>query len=596
MKKIVVSILVGFTLVSSAKAAKAAPSLEALLPAETVLVVAAPNYASAKKHFKASASGQFWDSAEFKPFRKKLADGFEANVLAGIEEELAIDFEAFEEMASGPVALAVVPGQDAGEEPALLLLLDAGRKSATLRRTLSRLERDWRKDDREVSETEIGGVDFTTVRDPEGDRQVHIGRVGAQLVVGTKSAQIEGVLARLNGKGAGALAGSPAFAADHGAVLKGADFYVWANPSAVLPQLLDNLPDGAEVGIDFGEVVGALGIDGLGTLAMAYSERPDGAHSELFIGLPKAKRKGLFGLLETKRADTSPPPFVPANVGAFSRWRLDMDAAWKNLEKLLLELSPDVANMVEFTVGLLGKDKDSNFDFRKSFLNNFGDDLIVYQMPPKGTALNDIGAGPMVVLVKSPNPDELIKGIGAVPGILPPPLNEAAMLPRRLGDHTVYGFELAEFPDPSTGELVKMELLLAARNGYMAAATDADLLQAFLDGKTNGGLAKRDGLAAATVLVGGMDSGFFGYQNDRDMVLSTMNTLRDNADQFDMIFSMIPTDGFGEVSLSEWLDFSLLPTGSKIAKYFDFTVYGAETDDRGISLKTFSPRQATLKR
>ena len=596
MKKIVVSILVGFTLVSSAKAAKAAPSLEALLPAETVLVVAAPNYASAKKHFKDSASGRFWDSAEFKPFRKKLADGFEANVLAGIEEELAIDFEAFEEMASGPVALAVVPGLDAGEEPALLLLLDAGRKSVTLRRTLSRLERDWRKDDREVSETEIGGVDFTTVSDPEGDGQVHIGRVGAQLVVGTKSAQIEGVLARLNGKGGGTLAGNPAFAADHGPVLRGADFYVWANPGAVLPQLLDNLPDGTEVGIDFSEVVGALGIDGLGTLAMAYSERPDGAHSELFIGLPKAKRKGLFGLLETKRADTSPPPFVPANVGAFSRWRLDMDAAWKNLEKLLLELSPDVANMVEFTVGLLGKDKDSNFDFRKSFLNNFGNDLIVYQMPPKGTALNDIGAGPMVVLVKSPNPDELIKGVGAVPGILPPPLNEAAMLPRRLGDHTVYSFELAEFPDPSTGELVKMELLLAARNGYMAAATDADLLQAFLDGKTNGRLARRDGLVAATALVGGMDSGFFGYQNDRDMVLSTMDTLRDNADQFDMIFSMIPTDGFGEVSLSEWLDFSLLPTGSKIAKYFDFTVYGAETDDRGISLKTFSPRPATLKR
>ena len=596
MKKIVVSILVGFTLVSSAKAAKAAPSLEALLPAETVLVVAAPNYASAKKHFKDSASGQFWDSAEFKPFRKKLADGFEANVLAGIEEQLAIDFEAFEKMASGPVALAVVPGQDAGEEPVLLLLLDAGRKSATLRRTLSRLERDWKKDDREVSETEIGGVDFTTVRDLEGDRQVHIGRVGAQLVVGTKPAQIEGVLARLNGKGAGALAGNPAFAADHGAVLKGADFYVWSNPGAVLPQLLDNLPDGAEVGIDFGEVLGALGIDGLGTLAMAYSERPDGAHSELFIGLPKAKRKGLFGLLETKRADTSPPPFVPANVGAFSRWRLDMDAAWKNLEKLLLELSPDVANMVEFTVGLLGKDKDSNFDFRKSFLNNFSDDLIVYQMPPKGTALNDIGAGPMVVLVKSPNPDELIKGVGAVPGILPPPLNEAAMLPRRLGDHTVYSFELAEFPDPSTGELVKMELLLAARDGYMAVSTDADLLQMFLDGKTMGSLAKRDGLATAATSVGGMDSGIFGYQNDRDMVLSTIDTLRDNTDQFDMILSMIPMDDLGEVSLGEWLDFSLLPTGSKIAKYFDFTVYGAETNDRGISLKMFSPRPATLKR
>ena len=596
MKKIIVSVLIAFTLVSSANAAKATPPLEALLPAGTVLVVAAPNYASAKKHFKASASGRFWDSAEFKPFRKKLAAGFEANVMAEIEEELAIDFDAFEKMASGSVALAVVPGQDAGEEPALLLLLDAGRKSVTLRRALSRLERDWKKDDREVSETEIGGVDFTTVSDPEGDQQVHIGRVGAQLFVGTKSAQIEGVLARLNGKGSGTLADNPAFAADHGAVLKGADFYVWANPGAVLPQLLDNLPDGAELGIDFGEVVGALGINGLGTFAMAYSERPSGAHYELFIGLPKANRKGLFSLLETKQADASPPPFVPANVGGFLRWRLNMDAAWKNLEKLLLELSPDVANMVEFTVGLLGKDKDSNFDFKKSFLNNFGDDLILYQMPPKSSALNDIGAGPIVVLVKSPNPDELIKGIGAVPGILPPPLNETAMLPRRLGDHTVYSFQLAEFPDPSTGELVKMELLLAARDSYMAVATDTDLLQMFLDGKTMGSLAKRDGLATAATSVGGMDSGIFGYQNDRDMVLSTIDTLRDNTDQFDMILSMIPMDDLGEVSLGEWLDFSLLPTGSKIAKYFDFTVYGAETNDRGISLKMFSPRPATLKR
>ncbi|SVD98413.1 uncharacterized protein METZ01_LOCUS451267, partial [marine metagenome] len=79
MKKIILSVLAGLALVSTVKAAKAVPTLEALLPAETVLVMAAPNYASAKKHFKASASGQFWDSAEFKPFRKKLADGFEAN-------------------------------------------------------------------------------------------------------------------------------------------------------------------------------------------------------------------------------------------------------------------------------------------------------------------------------------------------------------------------------------------------------------------------------------------------------------------------------------------------------------------------------------
>jgi len=166
MKKIIVHALISFTLILSAEAAEDTKSLEALLPAETVLVMAAPNYASAKKHFKGGAAARFWDSAEFKPFRKKLVNGFEENVLVTIEEELAIDFEAFEEMASGPVALAVVPGLAAGEEPALLLLLDAGRKSFALRRTLSRMEREWKKADRKVSETEIGGVDFTTLSEP----------------------------------------------------------------------------------------------------------------------------------------------------------------------------------------------------------------------------------------------------------------------------------------------------------------------------------------------------------------------------------------------------------------------------------------------
>ena len=56
-----------------------------------------------------------------------------------------------------------------------------------------------------------------------------------------------------------------------------------------------------------------------------------------------------------KENEQRPPAFVPANVGLFQRWRLDMAATWGNLEKLLADTAPDVASMVEF-VGLLGKD------------------------------------------------------------------------------------------------------------------------------------------------------------------------------------------------------------------------------------------------
>ena len=79
-------------------------------------------------------------------------------------------------------------------------------------------------------------------------------------------------------------------------------------------------------------------------------------------------------------------------------------------------------------------------------------------------SLSDLGSGPMVVLVKSPNPEGLIQGIGAVPGILPPPLNEAALESRKLGGHTVHSFGVMELPDPSTGELVASEVFFAVKD------------------------------------------------------------------------------------------------------------------------------------
>ena len=153
-----------------------------------------------------------------------------------------------------------------------------------------------------------------------------------------------------------------------------------------------------------------------------------------------------------------------------------------------------------------------------------------------------------------------------------------------------------ELPDPSTGELVASEVLFAVKDGYLAISTDTDLMRGLLDGKAQTPLAKRERLAAAAAAVGGIDSGFFGYQNDRAMISNVMDTLRANSDQFEMIFSMIPMEGLDEVGLDSWFDFSVLPKGEEVAKYFDITVYGAKTDARGVTLKMFSPRPPGLKR
>ena len=129
MKKIVLSGLTALTLLPSLTAA---PALETLLPAETVAVVAVPDYAGAEKNFNAGAIGQLWNSNEMKAFREKFEDGFTDNVLGRIEKQYGIDVEAFEELAVGPVVLGLVAPSATVQEPGALFLMYSGKKTFTL--------------------------------------------------------------------------------------------------------------------------------------------------------------------------------------------------------------------------------------------------------------------------------------------------------------------------------------------------------------------------------------------------------------------------------------------------------------------------------
>ena len=108
MKKLLLSSLISLSLLP---AIIAVPALEDLFPAETVFLAAFPDYAAAERNFDSGVMGRLWNSAEVKSFREKLEKGFEDKVLGNIEERFGIDIEAFEEIANGPVAFAIVQGK-----------------------------------------------------------------------------------------------------------------------------------------------------------------------------------------------------------------------------------------------------------------------------------------------------------------------------------------------------------------------------------------------------------------------------------------------------------------------------------------------------
>jgi hypothetical protein len=115
------------------------------------------------------------------------------------------------------------------------------------------------------------------------------------------------------------------------------------------------------------------------------------------------------------------------------------------------------------------------------------------------------------------------------------------------------------------------------------------------DGKTKP-LSHRPGLIEAAQHVGGMSSGLFGYQNQRESARELFSALKDDpalsAAVLNPLVAMpIPSAGN---SIRDLMDFSLLPDYDAVSKYFNFTVYAGNATSEGLDFKFFQPRSPEL--
>ena len=167
------------------------------------------------------------------------------------------------------------------------------------------------------------------------------------------------------------------------------------------------------------------------------------------------------------------------------------------------------------------------------------------------------------------------------------------MLPRRLGEHSVYSFDFVL--DSDTGDGLKTGILFGAKDGYLVWSTNPNLLRSHLDGISTTALSSRAGLFKTAEQVGGLKSGFFGYIEGPSSVKRGARWIRE-AGILDVIYSGIVMGDIEEASPDDWLDFSLFPSNEQIGEIFDFAVFGLERKPQGITLKYFSPIPASKKR
>ena len=614
---------------------------EKLCPSDTLVVLTIPDCAKASRLFEQSRYGQLWRDPELKAFRDRLVVQVRTDILNPLEVELGVKLGDWAELAQGQLTLAMMPGARAGQtnaSPGWLVLLDVRDRSEQLRQRLSDLRRKWVEAGKQIKTDRIRDVEFSTLilgqadlsstlqkLFPQGSKgqttspkpdgvssrktEFLLGQSDSLLILATSPKDVERILIRQAQGSVPPLAELPGYEAVHNSLFRDACAFGFVNFQSVGEMLAREAAEASTPGrnrqalIRPDKVIDATGLRGLKMIACALKDTADGLMWQFSARVPEADRRGLFKVLAVQAKESEPPSFVPAEVVKFSRWRLDGAQAWAAMETMIGEISPQMSGVLRMLIGSVGKDKDPDFDFRKSFVGNLGDDLITFQRGPRSATLADLDSPPTLVLVGSPNADQLLSALRTGSSLLPAE-------PESLKERDFLGRKIYSLPMPTPAlpggvPATERSVQFAASGGYVAVSTDAAMLEDYLragEAKVKN-LRETTGFKEAADRVGGMSTGLFGYENNREKVRTMLEVLKQGPDA---VLVMIPAEYFlvlkesglaGPLqSLLSACDFALLPAFEKVSRYFDFSVSAGAVTADGIDLKVFAPTPPGLKK
>lgn len=609
-----------------------------MLPDDTLAMYTLPDFHAAMIVWSNSPQFALWNDPSLQAFRNKFTDKLKTSLLDPLEHELGVHFDDYTDLPQGQVTFALVQNGWKGsrvssEGPALVFLMDAREKSARLKTNLADLRRKWVDAGKTVKNTKIRDVDFSAVTvspsdipkslrpapastpadgaDSAGDTTaspknkssltLYIGQADSLLVVSDSTKVIEKILGAMSDSGVKTLSQVATYAANRDSMFRNAVSYGWVNLQSLVDILKHSVPD--ELPADSGvhspdSIIAALGFDGLKSAAFSSSVAKDGVQFDFLLSVPDDARSGLFKLIADQPRDCSPPPFVPADVVKFERYRLDGPKAWEGLRKIISEISSEAIGAVDVTINSAeasAKEKNPDFDIKRDLFANLGDDFITYQKKPRGSGLADLSSPPTIYLISSPNPDKLASALGSLIALIGPSSEprEREFLGRKI--YTISApLTLPGVVAAAAG--VHPTLSYASGTSYLAISTDGTMIEEFLRSGEDQGKSLRDapGLTAASRRVSAQSATVFGYSNDGEAMRSAMTVLKSDsgATQFTATMDLLLNAALGrhgDSGLGDWLDFTLLPDYSRVSKYFSFTVYTAGATPDGLVMKSFTP-------
>jgi hypothetical protein len=630
------SFVLGLALTASA----VIPSVEKILPDDTLFLVTTPDFSKLCDAYKSSPQTQLWNDPAMKPFKEKFLSKLSEDLIHPLEQDLGVHLNDYTNLPQGQITFALTqngwPAVD-GSRLGVLILLDTKDKNTQLTKNLADIRKKWIDAGKTLRTEKIRNIDFSVLpisdkdipktlrkysgpdRDTDTDEattnapknEIYIGQFESLLIVGTSAKPIEKVLVHLTGGEMPSLGDLAAYEANRLALFRDSPLYGWANAKSFIDMLIRKQvkedPDTPDPFSMFNptKILTATGFGSVKTLAFSVQISPDGSAAQFFASMPESSRQGIFTIFPGAK-DASPPPFVPADAVKFQRWRVDGQKSWATLQKVLGDISPQASTGIKFAIDTANdaaRQKDPDFDMDKNFFGNLGDDIISYEKAPHGSTPADINAAPSLFLLGSPNADQVVSAFKYLLVLMSPQSaspKEREFLGRKIYSVPLPGASMGggNFSEDAPPSL--RSLSYAASGGYVAISTDASMVEEYLRSSDSQQKALREtpGLTDAISKIGGANTGMLGYENQAETTRVAFEAARNNSATNSGGTSMLP--GFGSLpnadSFKDWLDFSLLPPFDKVSKYFSFDVYNASANADGLTFKMFAPVPAGLRK
>jgi hypothetical protein len=591
---------------------------EQLLPAETIAMLTVKDWSDASNAFFKTAPGLLWNDEAMRGVREKFNARLTNEVSNPTERELKIKLSDYAELVQGQITLAMTLSATEGKAPGFLLLIDAKDKSDALKSRLEDLRKKWSEGDRKFKAEKIRDVEFTSYEftqaalqkvmnalsggkpediqaDPEAEKNktmLMVGQSQSLLIVGTQARDIEKILTRQNGGAAPSLGEQPVFLSNFNSVFRDSTAFGWVDFKPVFEQMLKptekpapGAPAGGIGNLRIEKVLPALGLGELKSIAFKVALKPEGIDGQMFLTVPESARAGLLKILAPPAKDASPPPFVPGDVVKFRRVRIDFQQAWTAFEGVLIKIDPSIAGLVQLMLSAAGKDKDPDFDLKKSLLESVGDDLIMYEKAEKN------GVTPSLTLIGARSPGQLMNCVKMIMRMLPEPIGTTPLKEREFLGRKIFTLTMAPGGGPGT------QMHFAGNGNYLAVSSDAGILEDYLRASEPPPKTLRDlpGFTDTAQKVGGFNTGWYSFENMAETMRATVESMKaPKPPQAPSAFQLNPIPDESQ-RIKDWIDPASLPPFERIAKYFYYSVLSGSSTPEGISFKLSMPTAPGLK-